>query len=98
MMSRLTNWEFTRGRMRERTGNQHGETIKLGSQYSIMVRKLDWFNDFDNCQMNYDNCHLSTIVLNSGNRDKLLFVRVGGQRIIIEEANDNDIILGHLSF
>ena len=33
-----------------------------------------------------------------GNRDKLLFVRVGGQRIIMEEANDNNIILGHLSF
>ena len=33
-----------------------------------------------------------------GNHDKLLFVRVGGQRIIMEEANDNNIILGHLSF
>ena len=41
MMLRLINWEFTRGRVRQRTGSQHGETIKLGSQYSIMVRKLN---------------------------------------------------------
>ena len=41
-----------------------------------------------------------------GNRDKLLFVRVGEQRIIMEEANDNNkknyfrplIILGHLGW
>ena len=36
-----------------------------------------------------------------GNHDKLLFVRVGGQRIIMEEANDNFrpfIILGHLGW
>ena len=33
-----------------------------------------------------------------GNHDKLLFVRVGGQRIIMEEANDNNIVLGPLSF
>ena len=27
--------------MRQRTGSQHGETIKMDTQYSIMVRKLN---------------------------------------------------------
>ena len=40
MMFRLINWEFTRGQRRQRTGSRHGETIRLDTQYSIMVRKL----------------------------------------------------------
>ena len=41
MMSRFINWEFTRGQMRQRTGSLHGETIKLDTQYSFMVRILN---------------------------------------------------------
>ena len=40
MMSRLINWEFTREQMRQRTGSRHGETIKLDTQYSLIVIKL----------------------------------------------------------
>ena len=38
MMSRLINWEFTRGQMRQRTGSRHGETADI--QYSITVRQV----------------------------------------------------------
>ena len=40
MMSRWINWEFIRRQIRQRTGSRHGETIRLDTQYSIMVRKL----------------------------------------------------------
>ena len=41
MMSRLINWEFTREKMKQRMGSQRGETIKLDTRYSLMVRKLN---------------------------------------------------------
>ena len=40
-MSRLINWEFTSGQMRQRTASRHGKMIGLETRYSIMVRNLN---------------------------------------------------------